>query len=287
MGKSRRPDELDGGARVAFRLSRDELACIAPSIKMVAACYRSAEANGGVPDSFLLRVIRPRELDATRFDAPLMKMFLSLADSIKSRLSHPYSSYRFHCDAFELAAMSFSIRTMKRQGRHGHLCGPFRFPEQRVLAKLENLRRRAAQRAKKLAGDNAYAQLQARWHGLERWIAFCLFHCDCHRPAVCTIFRIRRRYVEIAVKIAASAIREQLNRSPSHGELHRLVRRAFRYARLGRIAFSIRDLVSDTPETRSEYVYLFRIWAAQICDLNKEDDDEQLFSSTGTQQEQG
>jgi hypothetical protein len=288
MKKGTNQDPVDRAVRVAFRLSRDELACIAPSIQMVAACYRAAEADGGVPDKFFLQVFRPKELDATRFDQPLLKMLLSQADWMRARLSGPYSSYRLHCHVLELAAMSFSIRLIKRQHRHGHLRGAFRFPGPRLLRKLENLRRRAARLAKKASGDAIYAELQLRWHGLERWIAFCLFHCDCNRPSVYPIFRSRRRYVTIGVNIAASAIRDQLNRTPSQAELHRLVRRAFRYARLGRIAFSIRDLVSDIFPTREEYVYLYRIWAAEIADLtNKEAGDEEIVDSDGVRHEQG
>ena len=283
MIKGTEQDELDRSVRVAFRLSRDELASIAPSIKMVAACYRAAEANGGVPDKSFLQASRPRELNATSLDKPLMKMLLSLADSLRIRLTQPRSSYRFHCHVLELAAMSFSVRVMQRQHRHGHLRGAFPFPQQRLLTKLENLRRRAVRRAKKASGEGIYANLQVRWHRLERWIVFCLFHCDCNRPSVYSIYRRRRGYVAKGVSIAADAIREQLNRSPSQTELHRLVRRAFKYARLGRIAFSVSELVSDTPEARGEYVYLFRIWAAEICDLAKENDDEDMFSDTGTQ----
>lgn len=247
--------------RVPLRLSQTELSSISLSLGLVSACYRAARSVGRVPDCLFLRTVRPPEMDGTRFDEPLMRMILGLSDLMKAKLSSPQGRYRLRCHAYQLAAMSFSMRLMTRQFRHGHIKGAFQIPDPALLRKIEKYRRRALRRARHVsaAKEEELSVLQVRWHRLQRWVSFCLFHCQCHRPSPYPGFRRRRQYVAIASRIATEAIRERNCPLPTTAILHAIVRRVFRYARMGRIAYSIRDLIQNTPDIRNVYYQQYRI----------------------------
>ncbi|HEX7423140.1 MAG TPA: hypothetical protein VF311_04520 [Terriglobales bacterium] len=220
--------------RVRARLRRLQMQVIAAGLALVEPKYLQAFADS-------CRPVRGT------YDASFMALLRRIRREFNEQLQISVSSHRVSLDAVELAVCALGVRLADQAMRRDILPTPpgwSRRTRSRLLARLENLRKRAKRTALRCdPGD--YAERQGRWRELCRWL-----RAQLEDKPITTPNQQRRRYTRQCLDIAAALAKRELQLDgvplPPDRDLRRHVSLALRNIRREYSRPSIRDVLKRT-----------------------------------------
>lgn len=221
-------------AATLVQLSPAEARLIRTGLLQISIEFANWEMNGVTHHTHPKAQFREWGFDRGAFDSENMTSVRS-ALSMLARANK--RSNVLEMNAIELAACILGARVTQTAVRHGHI-EPWRRDHMaatdKLLRKLETLRKRAKRRYMAVHGRPAFADVSRRWQRFVQWVRVHLLYCTCNRPAVPSLGRIRRLRVAEQVRDYKQRLRKKL---PLHGyvvpppaELEKLIKQARRRA---------------------------------------------------------
>ena len=167
-----------------FRITRDEDLLIRPGLRrLIIAHHRwkdrgassvSPRRNSTLPISGL----KDEGEFSPDCQATVLRVYEVATNSFNGQ------SRRLHLDAIELAACILGVRATEMMARHGHLepCSSnYKARSQRLIKKLERLRKRAKRAYIRVHGESAFAEASYRWQQYVRFARSFFLFCTCNR----------------------------------------------------------------------------------------------------------
>ena len=197
--------------------------------------------------------------DKGTYDQRFMDGILAL----RSRLASAKGGVRLRiASAYEVAALIVAARVALKRHQHGHHrldIDRIDWRTERLLRRLETVRKRAKRAEIKRSGQDNYRQTASEWRSFVRWLRLHFLDCRCSRKRRLTPARHRRATID---RLAAWTRAELIDRQeplPPERELRRLVRLFLRYVRRGRRGWGVRHLMNNQVFAASQIATFVQI----------------------------
>lgn len=243
----------------SFRLTRDEAMLIRPGLFRIVVAHRKWQDAGRdmIPPGSVTPLPAPK--DAGRYCAQHQAIILHVA--VIATNSFKVRSRRLRMNAFELAACILGVRATELMCRHGHLTpcpAGYKVRAQRLLKKLERLRKRAKRAYIRAHGPAAFAEASQKWHEYVRFVRRYFLYCTCNRIKkwVKGSRALRERLVNDWLIFFRKELAALDLKVPPDPRLRNLVRRALRSSRRALRVYG-RSYFHDRPGVMQERIRLF------------------------------
>jgi len=240
-------------SKVSFRLSPAEIGLLYAGLALMAQSGRGLQADG--MEVFFDPYLFSPSTNKGMFDAELAARVSRLWERVQQIARR---GGRMCLDPFELAALQLAIRVTKRELQHGDrkaLPTGSTAQQDRLMNKLERLRKQAKRGLIQISGRDVYVEWSRRWRGFVRWLRVNRLQCE-HRaqPACPGLRRLRITFLNELVKVVADGFTARGLKLPSARLLRRYVRLAKREVHRGRAGLLHPDLLRDAGR---EYLVCF------------------------------
>src|SRR5438552_2237059 len=174
---------MSRASRVAasFRLSRSEARLIHPSLRRIISAHSQWGQSGKAGCS-------PRSSTSPHYrkdEGEYNPLVLAIIARALEKTTVASDTRRVHLDVFELAACILGVRATQTMIRHGHIEPWLRNHSravQRLLSKLERIRKRAKRAFLRLHGSATFTASSQRWQRGLRFERSFFLSCACLHP---------------------------------------------------------------------------------------------------------
>ena len=220
------------GVTASFRLSRSEARLIHPSLRRIITAHSQWEQRGKDSCSPQSSTSPHCRKDEGEYNPVVLAIIARALD----KTGVASETRRVHLDVFELAACVVDVRATQTLIRHGHIEPWLRNHScavQRLLSKVERIRKRGKGAFIRLHGSAAFTASSQRWQRGLRFVRSFFLSCTCRHPPFGETSRGGRRKRMVASWV--EKFRAELPAAgigvPPEAELHDLVKRALRSGR--------------------------------------------------------
>jgi hypothetical protein len=294
---------LCGGGNVAqiypqvrFRLSKRELAILAPAIELLFLSHQARKQKGTSPLAYPFSIFPPpRGFDRGLYNQTFMDNIIALQETIGANFEN---SRQLKMDAFDLRAAIFAVRAnvdygrlLRRQERlkrsmekvRLQLIGKARLPldgisiaqlkvkSHRVVRSLERHMKRANRALIKAIGREQYSALTNAWKAHLRWMRLHIAYCKPWSKPIPGLRKRQQQDLDDLMAMAKRGLRNAGYRSPEEKELRHIMRLYARYARAGQQGrWTIRFLLAKRNDFSNTYhLAHFVIDRSKLKELSK------------------
>lgn len=138
---------------------------------------------------------------------------------------------RIPIDYVKVAACALAVRTALRQIRHGHVEAwrrGIQATANRLLRRLEALRKRLKRTIIKTKGQDSFRALASSWRQFLTWLRLNLLTCPCLIRRPDPVYRSRQRLINEMVRVTSRELQSQRREIPTDRMLRKLVRDALK-----------------------------------------------------------
>jgi len=176
--------------------------------------------------------------------------FLESMLALHARLASAKADVRVRVTGtYQVAALMLAARVALRRHQHGHGkldIGRIDWRTERLLGRLEMVRKRAKRAEIKRSGMDSYRESAKEWRSFVRWIRLHFLDCPCLlKRRLLTPTHHRRAIINQLVQWTRAELIDREEPLPPERELRRLVRLFLRYVRRGRRGWGLRYLLDD------------------------------------------
>lgn len=196
---------------------------------------QTGHSPGSHPDILTLRFFRRRGA----YHADFMKTVYGLWRILQENRSQ---EFRATLDYIQVSACALAVRNAVRQVRHGHVAAwssGIQAAANRLLRKLEALRKRLKRTIKKTEGHDNFRALASSWHQFLIWLRLNLLTCSCLIRRPHPVYRNRQRLIDEMVRVTIVGLQAQQWAVPPAKVLRKLVRDALKHVRRFRTPWTI------------------------------------------------
>jgi hypothetical protein len=145
-------------------------------------------------------------------------------------------------DYVQIAGCALAVRTAVRQVRHGHMTpwdSGIQARANRLLRRLEAMRKRLKRTIKKTEGHNSFRDLASTWREFLKWLRLNLLSCRCLVRDRDPAYRSRQLLINEMVRVTTAELQAQQCPIPPARVLRKLVRDALKNVRRLRTPWTI------------------------------------------------
>src|SRR5439155_1991874 len=203
----------------SLRLSCREAKLIRIGLFSIANGHELWRARGSPPYSPSRMLFQAIRKDEGEYSAE----YLAIVSRVVVAATFPGQSRRLRLDPFELAACVLGVRVTEMQVRHGHVeawLPDHEIASEKLLARLERLRKRAKRAWIRARGHAAYSEASRRWQCFVRFVRAYFLFCRCNRPRLPFGNRdVRRRLVQDLIEYFTEELSSAGLQVPAEKEL--------------------------------------------------------------------
>jgi hypothetical protein len=192
--------------KISVRLTESKLLLAKPGLVRMWECIYRIRA-GWFPNPYLLPVWLGDDGRAGRrnsYDPAFADRIMQLWTYLYPVL-HGRKRQRLKIDFVDFSICALAVRALRKQVAHKHFLAPCKDyvrASRRLVAALENMRKRAANQAKHELGFEDYRVLVSRWQKCARWLQTYAFGCMCKKKPVTGQSKRHQAIIDAIVKIA-------------------------------------------------------------------------------------
>lgn len=196
---------------------------------------QTGRSPGSHPDILTLKFFRRRGVYNDDFMKAVYRFWKILQEN-RSR------EFRASLDYIQVSACALAVRNAVRQIRHGHVAAwrsGIQAAANRLLRRLETLRKRLKRTITKTKGHNSFRELASSWCQFLRWLRVTLLTCPCLVRRPDPVYRNRQRLIDEMVRVTTAELQAESRALPPTRALRQFVRDALKNVRRLRSPFTI------------------------------------------------
>lgn len=275
-------------SQIRFRLSKREIAILAPGIELLFGSHQTRQRKGTSLFAYPFRIYPPpRGFDRGIYNQHFMDKALALREMLKAK---PQSRRWVKMDTIQLRAAIFAIRAhveyvrhLRRQTKRKNPEAKARFhiddksiaqlkaKSHRMIRSLERNMKRANRALSAAVGKEQYSTLTIAWKAHLRWMRLHIAYFKPWGKPIPGLRKQQQQILDELMEMATHGLRNAGYQPPEEKELRHIMRLYTRYARDRRQGhWTIRFLLDKRRDFNNTY-YLaqFVINRSKLKELSK------------------